>query len=636
MRSPFLVFTLASIVAAPVSGACPDGSSVPTRVDFIGMPPPVTAAEKADVYTRATMRMTCSDGVSSEHPLVYRSIFATTDRVGDSVVGGLWNAAGEPITDRDGPLASDSPDGTSLMQIEGLVVPGSSGNPLAMVTQFEYRGLPPNDGISSGSFWSKLPAAMGLTLLDQDKETGLLAAKAYRTIDFSDVKGGWIHCGSTLSAWNTHVGSEEYEPDAKVRGGGNKAEGSDDKTDIASFSREYFGDPDTANPYHYGLVPEVSVAPDGSAAVVKHYAPGRYAREMLMLAEDDRTAIGGDDGKNTGLFMFVADRAGDLSAGTLYAAKVTAAGDADGDRFNLDWVRLGHAADAEIKALVDAGIRFTDIFDVAESDPGDPSYTKVVTYTGNEWLKLKQSGKFDTEKAAAFLETRRYAALMGATTEFSKMEYIAYNKADKTFYIVISRVEAGMADDLGDLRMARNDGGMILEMPTARARRDVGGSPVESDFVGVGLAPIPELVGGWLGKDVTDAEGNACSQDKICGPDNIVYVDSIRTLLIGEDTGRRNNNYLWAFNLDTRALSRILSVPMAAEVTGLTVPDYNGHAYIMANFQHPGDDDIKDYTGADKAEVLRQIDDKWGQRKKAAIGYIGTADGALPRLPSGD
>jgi hypothetical protein len=131
-----------------------------------------------------------------------------------------------------------------------------------------------------------------------------------------------------------------------------------------------------------------------------------------------------------------------------------------------------------------------------------------------------------------------------------------------------------------------------------------------------------------------------CSQDKLCGPDNLRYVDSIRTLFIGEDTSRRNNNYVWAFNIDTRKLSRILSVPMNAEATGLTVaPNYNGHAYIMSNFQHPGEGNIASYLGAgntpeekaaDKAEVLATINSKWDNKKKAAIGYIGTEDGALP------
>ncbi len=254
---------------------------------------------------------------------------------------------------------------------------------------------------------------------------------------------------------------------------------------------------------------------------------------------------------------------------------------------------------------------------------------------GTEWLRLKPG----MDKAAAFLETRRYAALLGATTEFSKMEYIAFNGKDREFYLTISRVEAGMADNIGDIQVARNDGGMILEMSTAAGQTDSNGDKIDSRFVGTRLVSIPELVGGWNG-GIKDAEGNQCLQDKLCGPDNLRYVDSIRTLFIGEDTSRRNNNYVWAFNIDTRRLSRILSVPMNAEATGLTVaPGYGGHAYIMSNFQHPGEDrgtpyggpdPLANYLGDDKQAVLDAINAKWGNRKKAAIGYIGTEDGALP------
>ncbi|AUB85273.1 hypothetical protein THSYN_30685 (plasmid) [Candidatus Thiodictyon syntrophicum] len=630
MRIRALCVALASVCTPPALALCPGGAP-PARVEFTGMPAPVTVEEKAAVYTGASLRMVCADGATTELPLRYHQLMATGERVGEAVVGGLFTASGAALTDRDGQLASDGPDGTSLIQVEGLTVPGGLGHPLALVTNFEYRELPPNDGTSTGSFWSKLPATVGLTLLDQDQKSGLLTAKAYRAIDFSAVHGNWIHCGATLSGWQTHVASEEYEPDAKVRGGAARAADSDDKADLASFSRYSFGDPAAANPYHYGLLPEVTVAADGKTGVVKHYAAGRYAREMQIMAADERTAIGGDDGKNTGLFMFVADRAQDLSAGTLYAARLTPAGAVNGERFNLHWIRLGHASDAQIKALVDRGIRFSDIFDVVLTDPNDPSFTKVVTYTGTEWLRLKPSAAFDTALAAAFLETRRYAALLGATTEFSKMEYIAYNKADKKFYLAISRVEAGMADGAGAIQLARNDGGLVLEMDTAGGQQDSSGAAIDSPFVGTALSPIPELTGGWQGEDKKDAEGNACAQDRVCGPDNLVYAETIRTLFIGEDTGRRNNNYLWAFNLDTRKLARILSAPMGAEVTGLAVaPNYHGHAYIMANFQHPGDEDIKGYKGADRAEVQARINALWDNRKKAAIGYLGTDRGALP------
>jgi len=623
---------LSAAIAAVLSlslAACnsDDDSRSLSSVEFVGMPAPATAAEKADAYSTAKIKYNYSDGSSATLDLAYHKIFLTTDMIGGSMVGGLYDSSDRALTDNDGPMAADGPDGTSLIQVPELTVPGGTGNPLAMVVNFEYRELPPNDGTSKGGFWSKLPAATGLGLIDQNRQNGSLSAKSYQNVSFKGVNGGWIHCGSTLSAWGTHLSSEEYEPDAKTRGGFAAASGTDDGTDINSFSKYYFGDAAKANPYHYGLLPEVSIDKSGKATVVKHYATGRYAREMMEMAADNRTGIGGDDGANTGLFMFVADAEKNLSAGTLYAAKVTQTAAADGGSFALKWIKLGRSTNAEIKALVEGGITFSDIFLVSNTDPGDVSYRMVTTYNGTEWLKLKPG----MEKAAAFLETRRYAAYLGATTEFSKMEYIAFNAKDRKFYVVISRVERGMADAAGEIRVARNDGGVVYELATGTAQKDTDGNAINSEYVGTTLAGIPELNGGWLG-GAKDAEGNQCSQDKICGPDNLRYAGSIRTLFIGEDTGRRNNNYVWAFNIDTRKLARIMTVPMAAEATGLTVvEDYNGFSYIMGNFQHPGDT-LAAYTGADKAEVASLIDSKWGNRKKSAIGYLGTKDGALPKL----
>jgi len=602
-------------------------------VEFIGMDAPATVDEKSDIYTAAKLKVTDEKGGTKTYDLKYHQLMGTTDTINGKVVGGLFDVNGNPLTDAYGQMASDAADGTSLMEIPDMDKKSSKGrNTLAMVTQYEYREVPPGwpDYYVEPytGHWSKLPALMSLSKLSQDKRTGALQVVDYDPIDFSGVNGGWIHCGSTLSAWNTHIGSEEYEPDAKTREGLPRAGNSDDFTDIDSFSSYYFGDPDAANPYHYGWVPEVTVSKKGKASVEKRYAPGRFAREMQEMASDDRTAIGGDDGKNTGLFMFVADEDKDLSAGTIYAAKVTQLSAENGGRFTLDWIRLGHADDDEIQELIDDGIQFSHIFDVSIEDPSDPTYTKVTTYMGTEWLRLKDG----MEQAAAFLETRRYAALLGATTEFSKMEYIAFNKQDRKFYLTISRVEAGMADTVGDIQVARNDGGIILEMRTAKSRKDTDGNRIESAFVGTELVSIPELVGGWMGGE-KDEEGNACEQDKLCGPDNLRYVDSIRTLFLGEDTSRRNNNYVWAFNIDTRKLSRILSVPMGAEATGLTVaPNYGGHAYIMSNFQHPGEGGLTSYLGDDRDAILAAIDEKWNFRKKVAVGYIGTETGALPAL----
>jgi hypothetical protein len=89
-------------------------------------------------------------------------------------------------------------------------------------------------------------------------------------------------------------------------------------------------------------------------------------------------------------------------------------------------------------------------------------------------------------------ETRRYAAFLGATTEFSKMEYIAFNGHDRRkFYVVISRVEKGMTDGAGrspgDPQRRRHDS----EMSAARGRRDTDGNPINSHFVGTTLRLSP-------------------------------------------------------------------------------------------------------------------------------------------------
>jgi len=610
-------------------------------VEFFGMPAPSSIEERADIYTKARMKVTYRNGKSATFDLKYHELMGTTDVIHGNVVGGLWDFYDAPIKDALGQMASDAPDGNSLMEIPGMHASHPrKNNALAMVTHFEYREVPPGYPDVTPpytSHWSKLPAAMGLSRLDQDKKTGALEVREYGNISFAEVDGGWIHCAASLSPWNTHLGSEEYEPDAKVRGGfALKAADSDDATDLNSFSRYYFGDPAAANPYRYGLVPEVTVHRNGTADVRKHYSLGRFARELADVQPDERTVYMGDDGAYTGLFMFIADHQGDLSRGTLYAAKWNQTGDAGGGSADLSWIRLNHTSDREIRKMVTDGIRFGDIFDVSNTDPGDASFKKVKTYTGTEWLKLKPG----MEKAAAFLETRRYAALLGATTEFSKMEGVTNNARDKKAYVVISRVEKGMlavgADPQDDIRVARNDGGAIYELELAGGQKDTDGHPIPSRYVARSMTSIPELLGGWLG-GAKDAEGNRCEQEKVCGGDNIKYAENMRTLFIGEDTSRRNNNYLWAFNIDSRKLSRILSGPMYAELTGLqAVENLNGHGYLMSNFQHPGEQEQKgEFLGAPgitEAAVLNAIDIKWNHRKKAAIGYIGTEDGALPGM----
>jgi hypothetical protein len=51
------------------------------------------------------------------------------------------------------------------------------------------------------------------------------------------------------------------------------------------------------------------------------------------------------------------------------------------------------------------------------------------------------------DTAAAFLETRRYAAMQGATTEFEKQEGITLAERYNQLYFAVTRIGKGMTSD---------------------------------------------------------------------------------------------------------------------------------------------------------------------------------------------
>ena len=174
---------------------------------------------------------------------------------------------------------------------------------------------------------------------------------------------------------------------------------------------------------------------DGTGSVTKHYCLGRISHELVQVMPDERTVIMGDDYTNGGFFMFVADKARDLSAGTLYVARYDAVL-TDTSTAAMTWIKLGHATSAEIEALANS-LKPTDIMDVKYSDPSDASYTKMYCDGTANWVKLVAG----MEKAAAFLETHRYANLVGGSMAFTKMEGTTVNAKDKVAYSALANIQ---------------------------------------------------------------------------------------------------------------------------------------------------------------------------------------------------
>jgi hypothetical protein len=341
------------------------------------------------------------------------------------------------------------------------------------------------------------------------------------------------------------------------------------------------------------------------------------------MMPDNRTALMGDDATNGGLFMFVADKEKDLSSGTLYAAKYTSELNATSTA-TLSWVKLGSASSAEIQALVSGGIKPTDIMESLTTDPNDASYTKIVVNKVSLWVKVKPG----QEKAAAFLETHRYATLKGASTAFSKMEGTTVNIKDKKAYSAMAAIRDSMVTGKSGNVPALNvkfasaiNAGGILEHALTGGQKDTSGNAINSDWV----ASASKFI--LLGQDLSTADslGNLAHADKIANPDNLKFSEKMRTLFIGEDSGQHVNNFLWAYNVDKGTLSRIMSCPAGAEATGLhAVDEINGWTYIMSNFQHAGDWESPLHDKV-KATLEPLINANYNARFGAAVGYLTAA-----------
>ena len=422
-------------VAAPIAP-----SATLSGVSFSSMPAPTlaNAAAMATTTVGSFMSVSFSDSSKLDFKLAYQPFFITGDMVSDgnggkTLSGGYYDINNKPIMDTTGPgqarqFFSDAPDGTSLLSVAGAKVQGVTGNTVFAVVQFEYTSLA-QDGTTG--MYGRLPSPIAVLTLDQNPTTGKLSFVKYHNVDTSGVNGLWITCGASISPWNTHLSSEEYEPDAFALRS---------KNFMDDFSKNLYGDATKANPYHYGHMPEVTVNVDGTGSIKKHYCMGRISHELVQVMPDNRTVLMGDDATNSGYFVFIADKEKDLSAGSLYVAKVGSGfsivpGDAAAA---LSWIKLGSATSSEIRALVEGGIKPADIMDVRSTDPADATFRKVTSNNQIEWIKVIN------EKAAAFLETHRYAAYVGASLGFTKMEGTTVNIKDKVAYSALQNIQASM------------------------------------------------------------------------------------------------------------------------------------------------------------------------------------------------
>jgi len=597
-----------------------EAASADATYAFNSMAAPSLAnpAQMATTYIASTLTRTSAAGKATTYSLGYDTFFLTGQMVpatggGTILAGGYVNASGNPILDSsvagaERQFFSDCPDGTSLIQVPGATSSTPNKNRVFAVVQFEYATR--NQGLAS--MYGMLPSPIAVLTLDQDKTTGKLSLVSYHNVDTSSVHGLWITCGASRSPWGTHLSSEEYEPDAFLVA---SASSNSTKTQFQAYSTNTFGSATAAKPYHYGHLPEVTVNADGTGSIKKHYCLGRISHELVQVCPDERTVLMGDDATNGGAFMFVADKATDLSAGTLYVAKWTQTSGVGPGAGTLRWIELGHATSDEIKALADT-LSVSDIMDIATVDPLDASYTKIRFNNATQWVRVKAG----MEKAATFLETHRYAALKGGSLGFTKWEGTTVNAKDKIAYVAMSQVVKSMVDGTTDIKVQGPVAGAVYAMNLRGEQTTLAGKKIKSQWVPVDMAPPAALIAQDL--SVRDALGNSAHADKIANPDNLKFSEKMRTLFIGEDSGNHVNNFLWAYNVDTQQLARVLSCPSGAESTGLHAADnVNGFNYIMSNFQHAGDWEVPLHDVV-KPTLDPLVRANYNDRFSSAVGYV--------------
>lgn len=533
--------------------------------------------------------------------------------------GTIFDIEGDPILDGGNPRISNDNDFNSLIR-------GGDGN-LYLISHFETR-----------------PAAVYQTRLNQDAD-GTLTPVATRPIDLSALQGGWVHCAGSVSPWGTHLGSEEYEPNARLwstQPGGTdnctnadltKQRPSDYESAMVQYLVDGKGDnyaPTCANalahmdPYYYGWPVEVTVPADGVAVAKKHYAMGRSANELSYAMPDGKTVYITDDGTNTMLLMFVADVTGNLDAGTLYAAKWTqlTGNAANGGRGALSWVNLGHATSAEIEAAI-AGQTFDNLFQVGVLSNPDlgacpATFTSINAGHGAATHEcLKATGNV-SDAVLSRLETRRYAAMHGATTEFRKMEGFTFNPERRVAYLAISEINKAMeskptSDDQGGpnhIQLINNDCGAVYELRMSGRVKDTAGNLIDSPYVAV------QMSGLIAGTEVGGDPKNTCHLDGIANPDNVTYLPRYNTLIIGEDTGSgHQNDVIWSYDLRSLTLTRVMTTPYGAETTSpYWYPDIGGHAYLTGVVQHPyGESDTGEAANSPEGATLS---------KRGYVGYF--------------
>ena len=373
--------------------------------------------------------------------------------------------------------------------------------------------------------WEDRPAGISQIEIQWDSTSSQWDVVNSQMLNLSSINGGWVLCFGTVSPWGSPLFSEElYFDDTEDWNNANYRYHQGQQL-LASYLGTY------PNPYDYGFIIEMEDSDTNNPDLLRHYTMGRYSHENAQVMPDNKTVYLSDDGYDTVLYKFVADAPGDLSKGTLYAAKLIQDSTTDSSTtgFDVEWIELASSSNAEI-------LNWIDDYDGITTDDyiqGENSY--ITDNEINDWAEgrlnqdLNNDGiiGYSLDDRVAFLETRKAAAAIGATDEWNKMEGVVFNpNAPEYVYMAMSNIDRAMTDGQGDIDVSDNFCGIVYRMTMVD----------EWDINRID----PVIIGG----PYTSSAQYECNNNNLAGPDNILVLND-GSILVGEDTRKHEYNTVW-------------------------------------------------------------------------------------------
>ncbi|ELZ29671.1 hypothetical protein C475_01941 [Halosimplex carlsbadense 2-9-1] len=314
------------------------------------------------------------------------------------------------------------------------------------------------------------------------------------------------------------------------------------------------------NPYRYGYHVDIREPAAETPQPVKYYVMGRAAWEAPDVQSDERTVYECSDGDSKGVYKFVAeepipsyDDPMDVE-GTLYAPKITNADAVAGSSpaevdLEIEWWPLGSATNGEVADWIAEYDDVTQVDylathsswtegdevtaevleaadrEVVENGNADYVTNEEIVEWADQWSANDPDNVDDDLRKVPFLETRAAAKEIGASIEFNKAEGVDSVEGamgGDYVYFALSEFNDDLADDTGDLRLDRVDGGVVYR------------GTLDSNYDITTLEPV------IVGPDATDPADVA--DDALINIDNLYVMEDGRVLCC-EDADQLGRSY---------------------------------------------------------------------------------------------